>query len=136
MVLKYDSSNQETAYNVGMKGTANMNKKEATELFGATPCEEALVWLSGITSLQEAWDTCKRGDWMWWGITHLEMPTKEESVAFAKWAAYASAASAAYAADAAYAAHAAAYAADAYAAYYAERLAQAEWIRSNCKRPF
>ena len=28
-------------------------------------CPEAIKWV-GDKTLQEAWDTCKRGDWMLW----------------------------------------------------------------------
>ena len=117
--------------------------------FNETACEDARIWLETQPDIETAWNTCKRGDWMWWALQHLPgaLPEKRILVEFANWcadraktyAAYAAyAADAAYAAayaadaaDAAYAAYAAAYAAAAYAAYAAERLAQADWIREH-----
>lgn len=81
-------------------------------------CPEAIAWLRerNYPTLQEAWDNCKRGDWMLWLLPHTG------------WAATNAAA---YAADRAAAAVAAAY--EAAAAYAATRAAtyekQAEIVR-------
>lgn len=136
-------------------------------VFTERPCQDALDWLEIQTSLASAWDNCPRGDWLWWAVQHMDgkMPTKGQSVQYARWCAkrasdYADAANeaaenayaAAYAADAAAAYYAAAYAAAAAAAaaahaaadaYYAaadayadEKQAQAEWIREHISNPF
>jgi len=122
--------------------------------FNIKPCNDAAEWLKTQLDIKTAWNTCQRGDWMWWALMHLSgaIPSKETSVEFANWctkrvaanaayaayAAYASAVDAAYAACA-YAAYAAANAANAAdaadAAYAAEQLAQADWIREHCKCP-
>ena len=42
--------------------------KELLDKFGA--CREAREWV-GDMSLQEAWDSCERGDWMLWLYSHM-----------------------------------------------------------------
>jgi len=43
-------------------------------------CEEAMEWLSSQTSLQQAWGSCERGDWMLWLITALKMNERKLSL--------------------------------------------------------
>ncbi len=42
-------------------------------------CEEALDWLGGFDSPEEAWQVCKRGDWMLWLLGKLSGPPGSES---------------------------------------------------------
>ena len=123
-------------------------------------CHEAVAWVAKQKGqpLKRIWNRCPRGDWMWWLLMFAPgaMPTKRQSVAFARWCAERAKKCGAYttdttdAADAAwawaYAAvssadAAAAYAARAYAAAYAarayadERLAQADYIRKHFACP-
>ena len=125
--------------------------------FTSTPCLQARAWLSKQPDIQTAWESCPRGDWLWWALRHLptQTPPKHISVLYARWnarrakkfAAY-SAADADYAANAAvyalndiYAAQAAAYAdGGAYAdrdddAFVAEKKEQAKWIRRHIQCP-
>jgi hypothetical protein len=107
------------------------------------PCEEGKSWLKTQPSLKEAWVNCDRGDWLWWILRKVSMPSKEQSVCYAddcakrakKYAktAAAFANAAANAKTAAVAAYAY-YAADA-AAYGAERKLQADYIRSIISYP-
>jgi hypothetical protein len=92
--------------------------------FNRKPCCDAVEWLEKQPDAQTAWNTCERGDWMWWALRFLaegadpswpgRLPSKKISIQFARRCArqakkYASAYRAAAAADAAdYAAHAAA----------------------------
>ena len=108
------------------------------ELIELKACEEAIKWV-GEKTPEEAWNTCERGDWMWWLIWKTESATKEQSVRFADFCANnakeraaalaESAASAAWAAEraawAAWAAWAAALAESAAWAAFAERAARA-----------
>lgn len=39
------------------------------------PCEEAWEWLTeNNETMEEAWDTCQRGDWMEWLLVHMDTP--------------------------------------------------------------
>lgn len=38
----------------------------AEELEKIRACQEAIDWAKGYPSLEEAWMTCERGDWMLW----------------------------------------------------------------------
>ena len=40
-------------------------------------CDDSLEWLSGVNSLQQAWDECKRGDWMLWILANLKADRKK-----------------------------------------------------------
>lgn len=96
--------------------------KTIEELEQLHPCSEGLNWAKRQSSLYVAWETCQRGDWMWWLLKQLRVK-KEISVSFADFCALRAknhaatyAAAAAAAADATYAASAATYAA------YAEKI--------------
>ena len=110
-------------------------------------CQPAQDWLraSGLTTMDEAWNVCPRGDWMWWTLRRVASPAKAVSVAFTQWCmerAYNYAAT--YAAVASYTALAADYAAAFFAAAddafdddaTYERQAQADWLRQNVANPF
>ena len=127
-----------------------------TNIFDRKPCDDAQEWLAAQPDLKTAWDTCERGDWMWWALCLLPgaLPEKKISVLFARWCArrakkfasaparyasasaryaYAASASARYAACASDASDAFEYA---YAsASDAERKAQADWIRKHVPYP-
>lgn len=144
-----------------------MKPEDYMHLFTVQPCSAAVEWLAEQPDIATAWEVCERGNWMWWALCHTpgRLPTKEQSVAFARWcaaraatdaaraatdaayaatdAAYATAAAADADDAAAYAAYAAAdaddadaYADDAYADAYAEIKAQADWIREHIENPF
>ena len=130
-----------------------MEYAEYKHIFNEKPCQDAIDWLETQPDLATAWETCPRGDWLWWALQRSDnTPKKDISVNFAyfcadnakKYAAYATAAyaDAATAADADAAAYAAADAANA-AAYAdatadadAEKLSQSEWIRKHITCPF
>jgi len=95
--------------------------------FNRKPCFDAVEWLEKQPDAQTAWNTCERGDWMWWALRFLaegadpswpgRLPSKKISIQFACWCARrAKKYAAAHAAD--YAAYHAAHAAD-YAAHHA-----------------
>lgn len=113
-----------------------MKLSDYQHIFTDKPCTEAIVWLETQPDPIATWDSCERGDWMWWALcySHGHLPTKAQSVDFANWckerAAASSSATADYVAD--YAAAAAYYA----AAWMSERKAQAEWIRQHITCPF
>ena len=48
------------------------------------PCQEARAWLGTCSSLQTAWNTCERGDWLWWIARKHKLYTKETCVLFAQ----------------------------------------------------
>ena len=136
--------------------------KTIEELEQLHPCSEGLDWAKRQSSLYVAWETCQRGDWMWWLLKQLRVK-KEISVSFANFCAlraknHAATATATYAATCA-AADAAAFAAiadaasDAYAAADAaafaaanavfaafaaddEKARQADFIRTRVTNPF
>ena len=96
-------------------------------------CTSAMEWVESHPELSaaELWEQCERGDWMWWLLRQVALPTKAQSVAFAKWCAKRAKKNAA--ADAAtYAASATDAAAD---AADAERKAQANYIRKHFACP-
>ena len=116
------------------------------ELIELKACEEAIKWV-GEKTPEEAWNTCERGDWMWWLIWKTESATKEQSVRFADFcannakeraasAAWAAARAAAWAALAERAASAATLADSAanVAEWSLERKKQADFIRTIFKR--
>ena len=39
-----------------------------TRLDGDRPCQEAVEWLQGYTTMADAWRACRRGDWMIWAL--------------------------------------------------------------------
>ena len=97
------------------------------ELIELKACEEAIKWV-GEKTPEEAWNTCERGDWMWWLIWKTESATKEQSVRFADFCANNAkerAASAAWAAERAAAWAALAERAASAASAFAERAASA-----------
>ena len=53
-------------------------------LRGMRACTDALEWCEGYKSLAEAWDECKRGDWMLWLLGKLsgesESPERKKVV--------------------------------------------------------
>jgi septal ring-binding cell division protein DamX len=128
------------------------------DLLTLHPCEEGLTWANTQATMSDVWTNCPRGDWLWWLLREIQLPTKEQSVLFANncatstkqytdataaddYAAAAADTDAAdtdAAADAAAAAAAATYAAAADATTYAaaERLNQANFIRSIIPNPF
>jgi hypothetical protein len=44
-------------------------------------CKEALEWAAGFPSFEEAWNHCKRGDWMLWLLAKLEVDRKALTLA-------------------------------------------------------
>jgi len=106
-------------------------------IFDAEPCTDAVEWLKSQRTLKTAWNSCTRGDWLWWALMHggvelSQVPCVDFANDCSKRAKnYADAASAAaYAyADAAYAyadAASAAASAAAYADAYAASAAYAD----------
>lgn len=91
-------------------------------------CDAETEWVRNTPGTSaELWQKCENGGWMWWLLRQTKMPTKKQSVAFAKRNARAAkkyAADAAAAADAAYATAAA-----------DERKAQADYIRKHFECP-
>jgi len=57
--------------------------------FTDTPCRDAAMWLESQPDAKTAWDTCERGDWMWWALCHIPgaVPSKEISAKYNKWSA-------------------------------------------------
>ncbi len=57
--------------------------KLAKGFFTQKPCKEAVKWLKSQDTMQDAWNNCECGDWMWWALIHYPgaMPDKELSVA-------------------------------------------------------
>ena len=49
------------------------------KLRGLNPCEEGLKYAESFGSLQKAWDSCERGDWMLWLLGKLSGPPESES---------------------------------------------------------
>ena len=96
------------------------------ELIELKACEEAIKWV-GEKTPEEAWNTCERGDWMWWLIWKTESATKEQSVRFADFCANNAKERAA---SAAWAAERAANVAE----WSLERKKQADFIRTIFKR--
>lgn len=98
-----------------------MLKKQFKKL---QPCREGLEWALAQPSLEIAWETCHRSDWMWWLLRKLDKTPKELSINYAQWCAK-EAQQYKNTYDAAQAAHAAAYAAQATHAAYATAAAAA-----------
>ena len=89
-------------------------------IFDAEPCTDAVEWLKSQRTLKTAWNSCTRGDWLWWALMHggvelSQVPCVDFANDCSKRAKNYAAASAAYA-DAAYVT----YAADAASAAYAD----------------
>ena len=63
----------------------DLNELKLIKLFGREPCPEAIRWMIDKADLREMWNTCERGDWMWWALIHTKCPTQKQSISFAKW---------------------------------------------------
>jgi hypothetical protein len=121
------------------------NPMKVPNIFDAEPCTDAVEWLKSQRTLKTAWNSCTRGDWLWWALMHggvelSQVPCVDFANDCSKRAKNYAAASAAYA-DAAYAYADAASAAASAAAYAdaasaTERKLQADWIRKNIPYPF
>ena len=98
---------------------------------GLKACNEAMEWIASTPgTAAELWQKCERGDWMWWLLIRVRLPTKAQSVAYARWNAKRAKKYTAAADDAAAAAADAAAYADA-----AERKEQADYIRKHFECP-
>ena len=49
------------------------------ELKKRRPCREALAWAKAYDSLEEAWQSCERGDWMLWYAGMLSGEPKSDA---------------------------------------------------------
>ena len=53
--------------------------KHSEKLKRMGACESAVEWADQFDTLQEAWDSCERGDWMLWLLGKLSGPPQSKS---------------------------------------------------------
>jgi len=55
-----------------------------TELESLNPCHEGLAFVRQFSSLEEAWNNCKKSEWMWWFLRQTNQCDKQLSIIYSK----------------------------------------------------
>lgn len=56
---------------------SSMKTSEYENVFICRMCSDAQDWLETRSSLEEAWNNCERGDWLWWAFMCRKDETME-----------------------------------------------------------